>query len=256
MKCNRKKAYFSLVPVVIVVATIVACAVLFYPEFKNAVTPTEPPFPSLCDGADCPDIQQSLAAAVSRTNCDSEECVLAAARIIQLMDRSVDPCENFFNFSCGNFHHQHVLPEGNNIFNSLGVYLEQLDLDIKSIIEEPNYGNDSESLLKTKQVYQSCMELERNEETSVKHLRDVLSNMGIGEWPLLDPEWKECRLDLEWRMAKLNAIGMSSLVRLSSTFSKELDYRTEAYMTIASPLIFHDCEEKYENATDIWMKGG
>ncbi|GFS88474.1 membrane metallo-endopeptidase-like 1 [Nephila pilipes] len=197
----------------------------------------------------------SLAAAVSRKSCDHEECVLAAAKIIQLMDRSVDPCDDFFDFSCGGFHHRYPLPDGRSVFSSFDVYEEQLDLDIKSILEEPHHINDSESLLKTKQVYQSCMNLENKEDSSERHLRDVLSNMGIGEWPLLDPDWKECRLDLEWRMAKLNAIGRSSLVRLETGFVKNAEYRLHAIMRIAHPLIFvDDCDDENTNASLILEK--
>ncbi|XP_055934901.1 neprilysin-11-like [Argiope bruennichi] len=252
MKCSKKKVCFSMVPVVIAVATLVTCAAIFFPEFGSAVKPAESA-DLLCDGKDCPDIQHSLAAAVSRKSCDSEECVLAAAKVIQLMDRSVEPCDDFFNFACGNFHHQHALPEGKTVFNSFHAYEEQLDLDIKSILEEPNYGNDTDSLLKTKQVYKSCMEVDH--ESSAQHLQEVLSSMGIGEWPLLNPDWKECRLDLEWRMAKLNAIGMSSLVRLETFFRQDADYRLEAAMRIARPLVFvNDCSDEDANSTMILEK--
>ncbi|GFY75650.1 membrane metallo-endopeptidase-like 1, partial [Trichonephila inaurata madagascariensis] len=101
----------------------------------ETITPSELSAETLCDGTDCSNIQHSLAAAVSRKSCDHEECVLAAAKIIQLMDRSVDPCDDFYNFSCGGFHHQYPLPDERNVYSSFDVYEEQLNLDIKSKID-------------------------------------------------------------------------------------------------------------------------
>lgn len=35
--------------------------------------------------------------------CQSEGCHQAAEQILNNMDRNVDPCEDFYQFSCGNF---------------------------------------------------------------------------------------------------------------------------------------------------------
>ena len=35
--------------------------------------------------------------------CMTKDCVTAASRIIQDMDASIDPCEDFYAFSCGGF---------------------------------------------------------------------------------------------------------------------------------------------------------
>ena len=35
--------------------------------------------------------------------CMTKDCVTAASRIIQDMDASIDPCQDFYAFSCGGF---------------------------------------------------------------------------------------------------------------------------------------------------------
>ena len=35
--------------------------------------------------------------------CMTKDCVTAASRIIKDMDASIDPCEDFYAFSCGGF---------------------------------------------------------------------------------------------------------------------------------------------------------
>ncbi|GFU38063.1 hypothetical protein NPIL_111931, partial [Nephila pilipes] len=55
MKCSKKKAVIGLVPVVIAVATLIACAYLFFPKFET-ITPPESSTDPLCDGTDCSNI--------------------------------------------------------------------------------------------------------------------------------------------------------------------------------------------------------
>ena len=43
--------------------------------------------------------------------CLTESCVVAAADLLKQMDRKVDPCQDFYKFSCGGFIADTVLPE-------------------------------------------------------------------------------------------------------------------------------------------------
>ena len=44
--------------------------------------------------------------------CLSQECIKLSAAIISAMDPSVDPCQDFYNFSCGNWVQNNILPNG------------------------------------------------------------------------------------------------------------------------------------------------
>ena len=44
--------------------------------------------------------------------CLSEECVQLSARLLSSMDQSVDPCQDFYNFSCGSFEDNNITPLG------------------------------------------------------------------------------------------------------------------------------------------------
>ena len=45
--------------------------------------------------------------------CVSEACLDLAVQIKGAMDESVDPCEDFYNFTCGNWPFFNHIPEGN-----------------------------------------------------------------------------------------------------------------------------------------------
>ena len=40
-----------------------------------------------------------------------------AAQLMSGMDASVDPCEDFFQFACGQWNRRHVIPEDKPTFN-------------------------------------------------------------------------------------------------------------------------------------------
>lgn len=44
--------------------------------------------------------------------CLSEPCVSVASTVLGALDRSVDPCQDFYNFACGGWMRKNPLPEG------------------------------------------------------------------------------------------------------------------------------------------------
>ena len=51
----------------------------------------------------------------------------AAARLLEAMDSSVDPCDDFFEFACGNWNKINIIPDdlyGYNTFSKLGDYIQ------------------------------------------------------------------------------------------------------------------------------------
>lgn len=37
------------------------------------------------------------------STCDTPGCTTAASKVMSYIDESLDPCENFYNFACGNY---------------------------------------------------------------------------------------------------------------------------------------------------------
>ena len=48
----------------------------------------------------------------SVTTCLTESCVQASATILGNIDRSIDPCQDFYNFTCGAWAQKTVIPTG------------------------------------------------------------------------------------------------------------------------------------------------
>eukprot|EP00094_Tigriopus_californicus_P013393 TCALIF_12954-PA protein Name:"Similar to ECE1 Endothelin-converting enzyme 1 (Homo sapiens)" AED:0.20 eAED:0.20 QI:0/0/0/0.71/1/1/7/0/1168 len=102
----------------------------------------------------------------SKTLCLSEDCVMAASTILSSLDRSVDPCEDFYQFACGGWIQKSVITNtdrfsaidkrNQNIIHRL---LRQNVSSLRSSESGEDVGDNSSSSaeIKAKKFYQACM---------------------------------------------------------------------------------------------------
>eukprot|EP00095_Tigriopus_kingsejongensis_P009783 maker-scaffold1250_size52830-snap-gene-0.9 protein:Tk09783 transcript:maker-scaffold1250_size52830-snap-gene-0.9-mRNA-1 annotation:"membrane metallo-endopeptidase-like 1-like" len=93
--------------------------------------------------------------------CITEECVIAAAHIIESMDETADPCEDFFQFSCGGWIEDNVIPESKSKWGKFYELREAVDQAVREIVESPiDEANDAQAVKSMKNTYQGCMNVE------------------------------------------------------------------------------------------------
>ncbi|XP_067139379.1 endothelin-converting enzyme 1-like [Centruroides vittatus] len=112
--------------------------------------------------------------------CLTSVCKNEAGRILQNMDNSVNPCDDFYSFTCGSYYkYKDVYSDWINPLTELRGYVKFLQKETLEKQEEglPNYVE------KVKMYYQSCL----RKSTSVqKILNDFLQATRIPSWPYTD----------------------------------------------------------------------
>ena len=114
--------------------------------------------------------------------CMTPSCVELASTVLKTMNPSIDPCKDFYNYSCGGWEATNVIPSGNGIW---GVF-EQLDrsnhIAIKKILDG-NKMNDVMAVELARQLYRSCMDTDNITSQGAEPLLKQLNL--TGGWDLI-----------------------------------------------------------------------
>ena len=80
-----------------------------------------------------------------------------AAKLIERMDNKVDPCDDFFRFSCGTYLKEKVIPDEKTSITQFSDIDDNLRELLRSLVEKDITENDSTISKMVKHLYQSCM---------------------------------------------------------------------------------------------------
>ncbi|XP_053171150.1 endothelin-converting enzyme 1 [Scomber japonicus] len=120
--------------------------------------------------------------------CLTEPCITVASTIMGALDRSVDPCHDFYNFACGGWVKNNPLPEGKSRWGPFSNLWEHNMLVMKHLLENKTMKGLSKAEEKAQRYYQACMNEAKIEELGAKPLQDLIRQ--IGGWALTKP-WAE-----------------------------------------------------------------
>nr|XP_048272433.1 membrane metallo-endopeptidase-like 1 isoform X2 [Myodes glareolus] len=137
--------------------------------------------------------------------CVTPGCVMAAARILQNMDNSQEPCDNFYQYACGGWLRRHVIPETNSRYSVFDILRDELEVILKGVLEDSSL-KDRPAVEKAKTLYRSCMNESVIEKRDSQPLLDILDV--VGGWPVAMDKWSEMvgpKWELERQLAVLNS---------------------------------------------------
>jgi neprilysin len=127
--------------------------------------------------------------------------VKAAANILEKMNESVEPCEDFYSFACGQFVKDAVIPGKNSGVNSLSLVLDTIEEQMKSILSSPIEESDIEPVKNVKKLYSACMDTETIEKRGLDGMKKIMESMG--GWPVVKGDnWNETQWT--WQKAEID----------------------------------------------------
>lgn len=89
--------------------------------------------------------------------CLTPGCVRAAADIIKNMDQRVDPCDDFYKYSCGSWIESQVIPDDKTSVSLFSVVQDELDSKLRNLIERPAQSDEPPIVNRMRNLYESCM---------------------------------------------------------------------------------------------------
>uniref|UniRef100_F7FGZ5 Membrane metalloendopeptidase like 1 n=1 Tax=Monodelphis domestica TaxID=13616 RepID=F7FGZ5_MONDO len=157
------------------------------------------------------DFQDIRITGQTEETCVLPGCVIAASRIIQNMDPTREPCDDFYQYACGGWVNHHVIPESSSRYSIFDNLRDELEIVLKGVLENPKVG-DRSAIQKAKILYSSCMNESLIESRDSQPLLKILEI--VGDWPVASDNWKENR-EPHWVMEE-------KLSMMNSHFNKRL----------------------------------
>ncbi|KAK6018121.1 hypothetical protein OSTOST_16307, partial [Ostertagia ostertagi] len=95
--------------------------------------------------------------------CTTIGCVRAANNIINALNTSVDPCEDFYEFACGSWNEDHPIPDDMSAFGTFSFVREQVRQQLRVLLEQ-EVTSKSTSINMARIAYKTCMNKTQLEE--------------------------------------------------------------------------------------------
>uniref|UniRef100_A0A336LY78 CSON004984 protein n=1 Tax=Culicoides sonorensis TaxID=179676 RepID=A0A336LY78_CULSO len=143
--------------------------------------------------------------------CLEESCIHAASSILHSIDQSIDPCDNFYAYSCNQWIKNNPIPDGKSMWGTFGKLEQQNQLVIKNVLEREISEFKSQAEIKAKLYYQSCVdEDEKMEQLGAKPMLDLLEK--LGGWNVTKSNFNVSNWSLESTLKKVqNEYNMGGL---------------------------------------------
>uniref|UniRef100_A0A665X4R2 Phosphate regulating endopeptidase homolog, X-linked n=1 Tax=Echeneis naucrates TaxID=173247 RepID=A0A665X4R2_ECHNA len=152
--------------------------------------------------------------------CLTPECIEAAGSLLSKMDRSVDPCEDFYSFSCGGWLKENPIPEDSSSYGIYPWLRQHVDIQLKELLEAPSKPDELEAVSKAKILYRSCINEAMLEKMDTKPMLKTLRQPEF-RWPVVgdglggEYQWSAAQWNLLKTLAEMrNQHGRSVLIRL------------------------------------------
>ncbi|XP_005932227.1 phosphate-regulating neutral endopeptidase PHEX [Haplochromis burtoni] len=152
--------------------------------------------------------------------CLTPECIEAAGSILSKMDQSVNPCEDFYAFSCGGWLKENPIPEDSSSYGIYPWLRQHVDIQLKELLQAPSDPDELEAVTKAKSLYRSCLNETLLEELDARPMLRTLKQPEF-RWPVVgdgrggEYQWSESQWSLLKTLAAMrNQHSKSVLIRL------------------------------------------
>ncbi|XP_019700652.1 neprilysin-4 isoform X3 [Harpegnathos saltator] len=138
-----------------------------------------------------------------------------ARMMLKYMDKTVDPCQDFYRYACGNWAKRNPIPKDKAGYDTFEMLRESLDSVLRELLEDPiphdvAQSNADDATIKAKHLFKSCMNYEILEQRMEQPLIQLLDQ--LGGWPILRPDWNSDKFDWLLLTAQLRLYNNDVLI--------------------------------------------
>ncbi|KAL3861795.1 hypothetical protein ACJMK2_007814, partial [Sinanodonta woodiana] len=133
--------------------------------------------------------------------CQEESCIATAARILGSLDLKVEPCEDFYQFSCGKWIENQIVPDDSGFINIFKNLDDDLLKSLRVLLENAPRSDDKSPTHIARTFYNSCINESLVNAVSTSTILQFIEE--IGDWPVLSlKEFNDTQWSLEKSLGK------------------------------------------------------
>ncbi|XP_058790751.1 neprilysin-2-like [Phymastichus coffea] len=160
--------------------------------------------------------------------CETQACIEAASLILNNIDTKAVPCDNFYQFACGKFLEESIIPESQNSISAFTRTNEKLLKQLRTSLERKMDNNTPRTFKVLQSFYYSCLDIAKINETSTNEVLDILKK--LGDWPVLvGQSWNASDFDWKKLIYQMREIGyteaMNCFIEIGIEISEENNNR-------------------------------
>ncbi|KAI1295381.1 Neprilysin-11 [Halotydeus destructor] len=185
-----------------------------------------------------------------RNVCLTPGCVNSAARLLGSIDQSVDPCNDFYSFSCGKWIDNQAIDDDRVSASRFGALSDQVQQKLRLLLEHEDV-KDEFYIKNAKLLYKTCLNETAINALGVKPLTDLLDS--VGGWPMvLGDKWADDDTDIYEMIRALEDRGYIGALHsfLSLYFGPDLKNNTRYIMSTSEASLSLSREYMMQNFSD------
>ncbi|CAF4126552.1 unnamed protein product [Adineta steineri] len=181
--------------------------------------------------------------------CVTPYCVKAANYLIESIDETVEPCEDFYQFVCGTWIKNSRIPDDSATFDSLQI---QLDHNIVDMLTQSstNDTNEPNAIINARNLYHSCINEQHIEDEGINPILSLINNE-FGGWPIIHTAWDNSTFDILNLLLKLRKYNNDIIFSISTSIDEKNS--TEYDLRIGQADLGLSQQEYYMNESIIML---
>lgn len=90
--------------------------------------------------------------------CVTKACELEAENIRSKLDETIDPCDDFYLFACGDFVHNTIIPDDKSAVDVTSLLQDSLNKKLSEVFNSSIMTEDLQAYAYSKKLYKACLD--------------------------------------------------------------------------------------------------